>query len=441
MKTDKKLISRRDALKVLGTGTFGLFAASSGVGALATACTPTAKEAKVALRKDIKSGNKVSLLGFGGMRFPLTGEKEIDEQLSQQLIDYAYAHGVNYFDTAWNYHKGTSEPFFGKALKKFPRESFYLASKMPGWTITDLNKAKETFQAQLDRTQVEYFDYYLLHAISKREDYDRVYREYGVLDYLKQEKKAGRIKRLGFSFHGDMPLFDYLLDQYDWDFVQIQLNYYDWEELDAKTLYKKLEDRKLPVIVMEPVRGGMLAKLTPDSEAVLKAIHPDKSTASWSFRYCASLPNVLTILSGMTAMEHVVDNVNTLSTDFKPLDEKERVALDEALRIFKKYSPIRCTTCKYCMPCKFGVDIPAIFSFYNQALNESKIPDIDNPNTPEFKKRKNIFLSRYAQIPDKSQAHRCISCGKCETMCPQKIEIPKELERIDKLVKAVSATN
>ncbi|MDD2594545.1 MAG: aldo/keto reductase [Bacteroidales bacterium] len=433
---DNHQISRRDALRILGTGALGLAVASSGLNHL-SAQTKDNNPAKVTYRSHKGTANKISLLGFGCMRYPLKADKTIDEALAQKMIDYAYAHGVNYYDTAYPYHRGASEAFTGKALKKYPRNSFYLADKMPTWLIDSSQKAKEIFDSQLERCQVEYFDYYLLHALEKEEDYKKVYLEYGVLDYLKEEKKAGRIKQLGFSFHGKPEFFDYLLEQYPWDFVQIQLNYYDWDGDNAKYLYNKLEEKNIPCIIMEPVRGGMLAKLNPDAEAVLKEAHPDKTIASWAMRYVASLPGVLTVLSGMTAMDHVIDNVATLSTDFKPLDNDERKVLDKALQIFLKTRPILCTSCKYCMPCKFGVDIPGNFMVYNKCVNESTIPEVGSQTPAEFAKRREIFLKAYNEIPVEARADKCMNCKKCERVCPQHLPITSELERIAKLTESL----
>lgn len=428
-------ISRRDALKVMGGGALGLAVASAGIGNASAAgkggaSSSIESDVKVARRAYKGEADKVSLLGFGAMRFPTIEGNMIEEVSSEKMLDYAYEHGVNYFDTAYNYHRGASEGFLGGVLKKYPRESFYLADKMPTWEIKSLERAKEIFQTQLERCGVEYFDYYLLHSVSKEEDFQRAYKEMGVLEYLKSEKAAGRIRNLGFSFHGNNELFDKLLDEYDWDFVQIQLNYYDWDQDDAKYLYNRLAERGIPCTVMEPIRGGMLAKLNPDAEAVLKGVHPDKSVASWALRYVASLPGVLTVLSGMTAMEHVVDNVETLSTSFKPLDDDERAALAKALDIFLKTKPIRCTSCRYCMPCKQGVDIPRVFKAYNSCVNESNIPERGSQSPEEFERRKKIFLERYEAIPAEERADACIHCRKCEKMCPQRLPISAEMKRL-----------
>ncbi|MDD2293633.1 MAG: aldo/keto reductase [Bacteroidales bacterium] len=433
-------MSRREALKIFGTGTLGLVVAGSGISAFAT-CAPKSKElefpeATVGKHNYKDTDEQVSMLAFGMMRLPMTGENVIDEELAQQLVDYAYAHGVNYFDTAWNYISGTSEPFTGKALKKYPRETLRIATKMPSWLIDSLETGKKTFQTQLDRLQTTYIDYYLLHALSSKEQFENAYQKTGVLEYLKGEKAAGRIRHLGFSFHGDMDSLEYILNSNEWDFVQIQLNYYDWD-LGAKEQYETLHAKGIPIMVMEPCRGGMLAKLTPDAEKILKQKNPDSSIASWAFRYCASLPGVLTILSGMNVLDHVKDNIHTLSNEFKPLDVDEKQALEQAVAIFKKTRPVRCTACRYCMPCPKGVLIPDIFAFYNDCVNDSVVPDLDAPDTKEFRKRKKEFMERYAKIPEAGLPEHCVRCQKCVRMCPQHINIPDELSRIAALVESV----
>lgn len=433
-------MSRREALRIFGTGTLGLMVATSGVSAFAATDDKKKKEIPESMagtHEYKNTGEKVSILAFGMMRLPMTGEKVIDEELSQKLVDYAYAHGVNYFDTAWNYIGGASEPFTGKALKKFPRETLRIATKMPSWLINSLEKGKEIFQAQLDRLQTTYVDYYLLHALSNKDDYEKAYIQTGVLDYLKGEKAAGRIRHLGFSFHGDMDAFEAILNSNDqWDFVQIQLNYYDWD-MGAKEQYDALVARNIPIMIMEPCRGGMLAKLTPDAEKILKQKDPDRSIASWAFRYVASLPGVFTILSGMNVLDHIKDNIHSLSTEFKPLDAGEQKALAEAASLFKLTRPVRCTGCRYCMPCNKGVNIPEYFAFYNSCVNDSVIPNLDAPQGEEFEKRKKEFLARYAKLPQDGLPDKCINCRKCVRMCPQRIDIPTELNRIAALVESV----
>ncbi|MEF9931707.1 MAG: aldo/keto reductase [Bacteroidales bacterium] len=441
----QKNISRRKALKYIGLGVIG---AAGAFGIVKSGLfTNVKKEAengtlKMATRLDKGANTNISLLGFGCMRFPTyevenaDGKKEklIDMAKSEKLVDYAYAHGINYYDTAYNYHKTKSGAAIGTLLKKYPRQSFYLANKMPTWLVTDNAKAKELFQEQLDKCQVEYFDYYLLHSLGDQESYDKVYEEYGVYQYLLEEKAKGRIKRLGFSFHGDNALFDYLLAKHNWDFVQLQINYIDWVEQDAKYLYGELEKRNIPCIIMEPLKGGMLASLNADADAILKEIEPDNTIASWAFRYAGSLPGVITVLSGMTEMEHLVDNVKTFS-NFKPLSDSDRTALAKAIEAFLKFKQIGCTACKYCMPCKYGVDIPAVFAAYNKCVTDSNIPDMAGPRDASFNRKKRAFIATYNNmVPNGSRAEKCISCGKCATICPQKLDIPGEMKRIKEMV-------
>lgn len=296
----------------------------------------------VTKRTDIKTGNQISLLGFGCMRFPLMEinengavSKAIDIKKTAGLIDYAITHGINYFEVAYNYHDEKAESTIGSLLKKYPRHSFYLADEMPTWKITDLESGKKLFQEQLDRCQVEYFDYYMLHAPSEKEEYIRAYNESGVYDYLLEEKAAGRIKQIGFSFHGNEELFDFLLSHHEWDFAQIQLNYMDWDDQNAEYLYNELTKRNIPVVVMEPLQGGILAKLDGEAETELHHADTSRSIASWAFKYAASLPNVITVLSGMTQMDHLKDNIKTF-TGFKPLTGEEYIALEKAKNVYRK---------------------------------------------------------------------------------------------------------
>lgn len=406
---------------------------------LLSQCSSTSN--KMTTRIDKKSGNEISLLGFGCMRFPVVETEQdgktvrkIDMEKSAQLVDYAYSHGINYYDVAYPYHRGEAELAIGKLLKKYPRESFFLANKMPTWLITDLDKAKQIFQEQLDKCQVEYFDYYLLHALSDKETYEKAYNENGVYNYLLEEKKAGRIKNLGFSFHGNEEFFDYLLAQHDWDFVQIQMNYMDWEDQNAEYLYNELAKRNIPVIIMEPLQGSNLAKLNNRAEEILLNTDSTHSIASWAFRFVGSKPAVITILSGMTQMEHLVDNINTF-TNFKPLSSQEEQVLADAKLEFRKSKQIKCTGCSYCQPCPQGVDIPAIFAAYNKSVLENNIPDVENPNSTEFERRKEAFLKNYYdKVPEGSRADKCTGCGQCITKCPQSLQIPDKIQEIKTLV-------
>ncbi|MBN2300366.1 MAG: aldo/keto reductase [Acholeplasmataceae bacterium] len=358
-----------------------------------------------------------SLLGFGCMRFPtISNDKpDIDEELSQKMIDYAYENGVNYFDTAYPYHNGLSELFIGKALKKYPRESFHLASKMPSWLIKSKDDAIRIFNEQLQKCQVQYFDYYLCHALGKEQF--KPYLLPGVMDFLYQMKKEGKIRHLGFSFHDTPEVLDEIIHTFEWDFVQLQINYLDWSFINAKKMYEIVEDYGVPCIVMEPVRGGTLANLCDESQQIFKAYNKEVSIASWAIRYVASKPNVMLVLSGMSNMEQTIDNVKTMSS-FKPITKEEQKIIDQALEVYMNSQTIPCTSCGYCMPCPHGVDIPGTFRVYNQyAISKSKW---------QFKKE-------YEENLKDKNADFCISCGDCVELCPQKIEIPNRMSEISQL--------
>lgn len=358
-------------------------------------------------------GEEISLLGFGCMRFPLVeGTQEIDKQQSEKLLDMAIKSGVNYFDTAYPYHEKMSEPFVGEALKKYPRESWRLATKMPLWQVKTIDDAERIFAEQLENCQVDYFDFYLLHAM----DNDRFAQteKLGLYEFFRQKQKEGKIRRLGFSFHDTAPVLKKVVTAHSWDFVQIQLNYLDWDLQDAKTQYEILVERNIPVIVMEPVRGGMLAKLNEKAAAILKNAKPDASVASWAIRYAASLPGVLTVLSGMSDQEQVQDNLNTLG-NFSPLTPGERQTLTEAEQVFRASGTIPCTGCRYCMDCPTGVDIPRIFALYNQFCD---------------RKDKDSFVNDLNRLGADHGPDCCVSCGLCTQQCPQHIDIPGWMTKI-----------
>lgn len=365
---------------------------------------------------------KVSLLGMGCMRLPkVDPEKEdIDYEKAQEIIDYAYANGVNYFDTAYGYHGGQSELFVGQALKKYPRESFFLASKMPIWCVKEKGDVERIFNEQLKKCQTEYFDFYLFHA-QNAANFQKC-QEFGVYEFLSQMKAEGKIRRLGFSFHDTPEVLRHICDTYPWDFAQIQLNYLDWEMQDAKTQYQILNDREIPVIVMEPVRGGVLASPCEAADILFREERPDKSIASWAIRFAASLPGVLTVLSGMSNMEQVRDNVDTM-TRFEPLTDREREVIDEALEAYRKKDTVPCTGCRYCMDCPFGVDIPKMFSLYNHYVLDRDGED---------------YLEAYEAQPESERADQCQACGACMEKCPQHIRIPDQMVTIRETVEKIS---
>ena len=355
----------------------------------------------------------LSRLGMGNMRLPTTEPGgPIDKEKAQAIIDRVIAQGVNYFDTAYMYHGGQSELFLGEALKKYPRDSYYLADKMPSSALQNRTRTpREVFEDQLQKCQTDYFDFYLLHNVSEASIDLFMDEELGVIPYLLEEKKAGRIRHLGFSSHSTPATLKKFLDKYDFfEFVQIQLNYLDWTLQDAKSQYEIITAYGVPVWVMEPCRGGRLASLTPEADALLKAKHPDKSVASWAFRWLQSLDNVGVILSGMTQMDQAEDNLSTFSAH-QPLDEEERKVLAEALDILQKAVFIPCTKCHYCDGCPRGLDIPKLLHMYNAyRLNPGPGGRL-----------------AYNRLPEDQRADHCIHCGRCIAKCPQSIDIPAEM--------------
>ncbi|MDR1405812.1 MAG: aldo/keto reductase [Prevotellaceae bacterium] len=439
----ERTVTRRQALKYAGAGIAGAAGLWFGVKHTLLKDYFSGEDDKdlrpVATKTDPRTGAAISLLAFGCMRLPLVeqGKPDIDEPRAMEMIDYAYRHGVNYFDTAWFYHQGLSETFIGKALQRYPRETFHLADKMPGRMVKSLDHAKEIFAEQLKKCQVDYFDFYLLHSIGSVEDYDRVYEEYGVYHYLAQQKAEGRIRRLGFSFHGHRNDFPYFAGKHEWDFAMIQANYLDWDA-DGAFLYNELEQRNIPCLIMEPVRGGMLATLNPDAVQILKEADANRSAASWAIQWIASKPNVLTVLSGMTTLEQVKDNVKTMA-GFEPMTEAQHATVAKALAAFQRVKPVPCTECEYCMPCPAGVNIPLVFKTYNKCVSESNVPDPNAPRNGDFRKKRRAFLASMNNfIAEKERATRCIGCNHCLPLCPQRIAITDQMHEISGLIKALA---
>ncbi|QNK42476.1 aldo/keto reductase [Caproicibacter fermentans] len=348
------------------------------------------------------------------------------------MIDEAYRSGVNYFDTAYPYHEGMSETFIGRALKKYPRESFFLADKMPGWLLKRSGDGERIFQEQLKKCQVDYFDFYLCHSLMNPDNYISQYEKIDTIEFLRRQMQDGAIRRLGFSFHGTTEDLPRILDRGDWDFVQIQLNYLDWDIQDAKTKYRILEERGIPCIVMEPVRGGNLCTLCEESVRILQEARPDKSVASWAIRFAASLPGVLTVLSGMSSMDQVRDNVDTMNR-FEPLSGEERNALERSLDEYLKNGTIPCTGCRYCMDCPHGVDIPGVFSVYNECVTSMRIPIALGSQAVGNREAK-AFVKAYEMLPEEKRAENCVACGECMQHCPQSIRIPERMAEITKLI-------
>ena len=454
-----KNISRRKFLKLFGAGTVATTAALTG-------CKNPASQdlqddyssqveppvGKMTYRTNPKTKEQVSLLGYGMMRLPSQpgddGKDVFDQEMINRQVDYAIEHGVNYFDTSPVYCQGMSERCLGIALHRHPRKDYFVATKLSNFS-PDTWKREEAIKMYHDsmkELQVDYIDYYLLHAIggSGMEEFNNRYINNGMLDYLLEERKAGRIRNLGFSYHGDISVFDHLLEnhnKYQWDFVQIEMNYLDWDfakkindsNTDAHYLYDELQKRGIPVVIMEPLLGGRLSKLPQYLAKELKTRDPEKSVASWAFRYAGTPEGVLTVLSGMTYMEHLKDNLLSYCP-LKPLTKEEQEYLQtEIARKIVGLENIPCNDCKYCMPCPYGVDIPAIFVHYNKCKNEGTLPtDSQDPNYRKY--RRQFLIGQDRSVPKLRQASHCIGCRQCVSHCPQNIRIPHELHRIDEFV-------
>ena len=359
---------------------------------------------------------KLSALGMGAMRLPVVDgdDSKIDEAAAFAMVDEAMARGVNYYDTAWGYHNGNSELVMGKALARHPREKFYLATKFPGYDLSNMGKVEEIFEKQLEKCQVEYFDFYLFHNVCEMNIDAYLDPKYGTYDYLLAQKKNGRIRHLGFSAHGDYDVMKRFLEAYgkDMEFCQIQLNYLDWDFQDAKRNVELLNQWNIPVWVMEPLRGGKLASLAPEDEAKLKALRPDEGIPAWAFRYLQSIPSVVVTLSGMSNMEQMKENIATFETD-KPLNETELETLHAIAQGMVKKIVLPCTACHYCTShCPQGLDIPNLLSLYNEHC---------------FTQGGFIAPMALSAIPADKQPSACIGCRSCEAVCPQGIKISEAM--------------
>lgn len=357
-------------------------------------------------------GKSLPRLGYGCMRLPVKDGK-IDFEASRELIHHAYNNGVNYFDTAYNYHNEESETFLGKVLPEFKRDTYFLTSKLPVWKVEKEGDAEELFNQQLKKCNTEYFDFYLLHSL--REKSIETVEKFKLYDFILKKKQEGKIKNIGFSFHDSNEVLKKFASAHKWDFVQLQINYWDWEEYDAKSMYETLEKLNIPCFVMEPVRGGFLASFAPHAMKHFTDYNPQSSVASWALRWVASLPNTAVILSGMSNMEQLEDNINTF-TDLKPINDDEQKIIDSVVEDLRKIKPVPCTGCRYCMDCQYGVDIPGVFEVYN-----------------DYKKSENAAIatrSYFMFMDEKEQGGNCQKCGECIPKCPQQIDIPHELEKI-----------
>ena len=359
---------------------------------------------------------KLSGLGMGAMRLPVIDgdDSRIDETKTQAMVDYAMEQGVNYYDTAWGYHDGHSETVMGKALSRYPRESYYLATKFPGYDLSNMDKVEEIFEKQLEKCGVEYFDFYLFHNVCEMNIDAYLDEKYGIYEYLMKQKEAGRIRHLGFSAHGNLDVMKRFLDAYgkDMEFCQIQLNFLDWTFQGAKEKVELLEKWNIPVWVMEPLRGGKLAKLAAEDEKALKALRPEENIPAWAFRFLQSVPGVTMVLSGMSNLQQMQDNIHTFAED-KPLTEKEMDTLLQIADGMVKKIVLPCTACHYCTShCPQGLPIPELLALYNEHC---------------FTEGGFIAPMALSAYPQEKLPSACIGCRSCEAVCPQQIKISEAM--------------
>lgn len=353
-----------------------------------------------------------SLLGFGCMRFPMREDKSIDEEKAQVLLDQAIAGGVTYIDTAYPYHDQESEKFLGRALSKYDRGSYFLATKLPVWLIKKTSDVRMYFEEQLRRLQTDHIDFYLFHALNKAR-WEEI-KQLGMIDEVEKLRAEGKIRYVGFSFHDEYPVFEEILTYREWDFCQIQLNYVDTVIQQGMRGYELAEELGVPVVIMEPVKGGALAKLPAEMENIFREVSPERTIASWAFRYVASLPNVKVILSGMTEMNQLEDNLRTFGA-YEALSPQEAEAVEQVTRIYRSRQKNECTACGYCMPCPFGVNIPGNFRLWN---NGAIYEDISGAK------------KSYQNMDEAKRASMCQECGACEPQCPQFITIIEDLKKV-----------
>lgn len=367
---------------------------------------------------------KLSALGLGTMRLPVTSETDdtqIDIEQTERMVEYAIKNGINYFDTAWGYHSGESEKVIGNALSKYPRDSFYLATKFPGYDLSNMDKVKEIFEKQLEKCKVDYFDFYLFHNVYEKNIDPYLDKKYGILDYLLKQKENGRIKHLGFSAHGSLEIMKRFLEAYGkhMEFCQIQLNYLDYKFQDAKAKVELLNEYNIPIWVMEPLRGGRLAKLSEEQEKRLKKLRPDENIPAWAFRFLQSIPGVTMVLSGMSSMEQLEENIKTFEKS-KPLDEEEKKVLFEIVDEMLNKKVLPCTACRYCTShCPMGLNIPHLLSLYNEHI---------------FTGGGFIAPMAISALPENKRPSACIGCRSCEKVCPQQIKISEAMRDFAKLL-------
>ena len=446
-------LNRRNFLKVTGAGAVATAASMYGCGSnnntsAAGGVMGEVPTYKMTYRINPHTGDKLSLLGYGLMRLPLRtnsrGEDEVDQDTVNEQIDYAIAHGVNFFDTAPRYVRGWSEPATGIALSRHSRDKYFISTKMSNIgneSDRSFRNSMNMYETSFKNLKVDYLDYYLLHNVGTggMEAYLARFEDNGLLKQLLKERESGRIRNLGFSFHGDIAVFDRLLAfDIQWDFALIQLNYIDWQNADesrntnAEYLMGELEKRNVPALVMEPLLGGRLARVPARALALMKEVNPNDTPAQWAFRYAANHKNVLAVLSGMTYMEHLQENIRTYAP-FKPLDNREIETLDQITEIMIDADFIQCTTCQYCMPCPYGLNIPEIFDYYNRCVNAGRV--LKNSTDENYRKARREFLIGYDRNVEKiRQAAHCTGCNLCLPKCTQSLNITEEMRRVDNYV-------
>ena len=361
-------------------------------------------------------GLQLSMLGFGAMRLPVIDgdDAKVNVEQTRRMVDYAMKNGVNYYDTAWGYHGEHSEEIMGDALRQYPRDKYYIADKFPGYDLANMPKVKEIFEEQLKRTGMEYFDFYLLHNVCEMNIEQYLDPQYGIMEYLREQKKAGRIRYLGFSCHGEMPVLKKFLEAHgdEMEFCQLQLNYLDWDFQHGKEKVELLKEYDIPVWVMEPVRGGKLAKLGEDREKKLKALRPDEGIPAWAFRFLQGMPEVKMILSGMSDEAQVKENIATFGEE-RPLNDAEMKTLMEIAGELADERSVPCTACHYCVDhCPQGLDIPRLIELYNDHILTTKAGLFG-------------FIAPMAlsAVPEDKKPEACLHCGSCEQVCPQQIKI------------------
>ncbi len=446
-------MSRRDAIRAMMLAGAGLAAGSSMAAAPLRAAGLVsglqggipAPGDKIITRSWKSLGDTVGVLGMGCMRFPQkpgTGRRrELDQDAVNRMIDYALEHGINYFDTAPAY--GDSERATGEALSRHKRKDYLLATKMSNFSTADLSACKQMFANSLKNLRTDYFDYFLLHSLSGVEDFNHRYKDNKLIDYLLELRRKGTIRHLGFSFHGSNEGLRQLLElPYKWEFVQIQLNYVDWKEMplegssepcDSETLYKMLVAKGIPVVIMEPIRGGALANVPAGIKSRIQERFPRLTPAGAALTFASSFPGVMCCLSGMSTMGQLMENVQTFS-HFQAFGEDDNAFMADLARLYNANPHIPCTACRYCMPCPHGVDIPGVFGVYNAMSDELRLPDPTNRKAKEYKENRKEFLKRYATLTE-ADASYCTQCNECIPKCPQHIRIPQQMRRIHTFVK------